>query len=215
MKGPLFFKTSVKGYRNDSPDKNEDKLKIPSNEISMDNVDFKVHGKDNLGNEKVMEPGKNYKFPGDYVVETPLYQRGCDARFRGSCRVSTLDKIKDWSRRKRLGDKFDDFTDFVGITDYDRDGNVITRSIDNVRRNNKIRKKEREERGPRDTWFRDADNDGTWFSRLFNGKKVEGCPNGDCAEYVPGPPPEGIVLEDDIWEQQNLQDEGGNTNMFA
>ena len=119
MKGPLFFKTSVKGYRNDSPDKNEPKLKIPSNEISMDNVDFKVHGKDNLGNEKVMEPGKNYTFPGDYVVETPLQQSRCDLRFKGSCKPSMLDKLKNWSRRKELRGKFDDFTDFVGITDYD------------------------------------------------------------------------------------------------
>ena len=215
MKGPLFFKTSVKGYRNDSPDKNEPKLKIPSNEISMDNVDFKVHGKDNLGNEKVMEPGKNYTFPGDYVVETPLQQSRCDLRFKGSCKPSMLDKLKNWSRRKDLGGKFDDFTDFVGITDYDRDGNVITRGIDNIRRNRKIRKKEREERGPRDTWFRDADDDGNWITRGMKNIK-RGCPPWKPC-YLPdqGPPPEGIVLEDDIWEQQNLQDEGGNTNMFA
>tara|TARA_R100000900_G_scaffold68052_2_gene54228 strand:+ start:844 stop:1179 length:336 start_codon:yes stop_codon:yes gene_type:complete len=72
QKPPLFFKTSVKGYRKDSPDKNEPKLKIPSNKISMEDVNHKVHGKDNLGNEKIMKPGKNYEFPGDYVVETPL-----------------------------------------------------------------------------------------------------------------------------------------------
>ena len=193
MKGPLFFKTSVKGYRNDSPDKNEPKLKIPSNEISMDNVDFKVHGKDNLGNEKVMEPGKNYKFPGDYVVETPLQQSRCDLRFKGSCKPSMLDKLKNWSRRKDLRGKFDDFTDFVGITDYDRDGNVITRGIDNIRRNRKIRKKEREQR---------------------EANFEPPCPPGfDCD--MNGDPPEGIVLEDQIWEQQNLQDQGGNTNIFA
>ena len=74
QKAPLFFKTSMKGYRKDSPDKNEPKLKIPGNNISMENVDHKVHGKDNFGNEKVMEPGKNYKFPGDYVIETPIKQ---------------------------------------------------------------------------------------------------------------------------------------------
>ena len=193
MKGPLFFKTSVKGYRNDSPDKNEPKLKIPSNEISMDNVDFKVHGKDNLGNEKVMEPGKNYTFPGDYVVETPLQQSRCDLRFKGSCKPSMLDKLKNWSRRKDLRGKFDDFTDFVGITDYDRDGNVITRGIDNIRRNRKIRKKEREER---EAEF-----------------KPPCPPDVPCVDD--SDPPEGIVLEDQIWEQQNLQDQGGNTNIFA
>ena len=75
QKTPLFFKTSIKGYKKDSPDVNEPKLKIPSNKITMKNVKFKVHGKDNLGNEKIMKPGKNYTFPGDYVVETPLAQR--------------------------------------------------------------------------------------------------------------------------------------------
>ena len=75
QKPPLFFKTSVKGYRKDSPDKNEPKLKIPSNKISMEDVNHKVHGKDNLGNEKIMKPGKNYTFPGDYVVETPIKQK--------------------------------------------------------------------------------------------------------------------------------------------
>ena len=205
MKGPLFFKTSVKGYRNDSPDKNEPKLKIPSNEISMDNVDFKVHGKDNLGNEKVMEPGKNYIFPGDYVVETPLQQSRCDLRFKGSCKPSMLDKLKNWSRRKDLGGKFDDFTDFVGITDYDRDGNVITRGIDNIRRR-------RRERGPRDTWFRDRDNDGNWITRGFK-NIARGCP--PWRPCFPDQPPEGIVLEDDIWEKENLEDEGGNTQTFA
>ena len=75
QKPPLFFKTSMKGYRKDSPDKNEPKLKIPSNKITMKGVDHKVHGKDNLGNEKIMKPGKNYTFPGDYVVETPIKKK--------------------------------------------------------------------------------------------------------------------------------------------
>ena len=56
QKTPLFFKTSIKGYKKDSPDVNEPKLKIPSNKI-------------------IMRPGKNYTFPGDYVIETPLAQR--------------------------------------------------------------------------------------------------------------------------------------------
>ena len=35
----------------------------------MEDVDFPVKGTDNLGNVKVMQPGKNYKFPGDVVYE--------------------------------------------------------------------------------------------------------------------------------------------------
>ena len=72
MRGPSFFKESIKGYRKDSPDKNEEKLIIPSGDISMEGVDFPVHGIDNKGNEKIMKPGKNYKFPGDKVLETPM-----------------------------------------------------------------------------------------------------------------------------------------------
>jgi len=36
----------------------------------MKGVDFKVKGTDNLGNTKIMKPGKNYKFPGNTVTET-------------------------------------------------------------------------------------------------------------------------------------------------
>jgi len=78
QKAPLFFKTSIKGYKKTSPDKKEPKLKIPSGNITMKGVEFPVHGKDNLGNEKIMKPGKNYKFPGDYVVETPLRETVSD-----------------------------------------------------------------------------------------------------------------------------------------
>ena len=69
---PLKGLVSKTGYRKDSPDKHNKHNIIPSNDISMKNVDFKVKGTDNLGNTKVMKPGKDYKFPGDYVVETPL-----------------------------------------------------------------------------------------------------------------------------------------------
>ena len=68
LKG-LISKISKTGYRRDSPDKNNKYNIIPDNNISMKDVDFKVKGTDNLGNSKVMKPGKKYKFPGDYVVE--------------------------------------------------------------------------------------------------------------------------------------------------
>ena len=68
LKG-FIGKISKTGYRKDSPDKNNKYNIIPDNNISMKNVEFKVKGTDNLGNTKVMKPGKNYKFPGDYVVE--------------------------------------------------------------------------------------------------------------------------------------------------
>jgi len=71
LKG-LVSKISKTGYRRDSPDKDNKCNIIPSGDISMKNVDFKVKGTDNLGNTKIMKPGKNYKFPGDYVTETKV-----------------------------------------------------------------------------------------------------------------------------------------------
>jgi hypothetical protein len=63
---------SVDGYKRNSKDVNNKQNIIASGDITMEDVDFPVHGVDNLGNEKIMEPGKNYSFPGDIVLETPL-----------------------------------------------------------------------------------------------------------------------------------------------
>ena len=70
LKGLLKGKISTTGYKKDSPDVDNDFNIIPSGDITMKNVNFKVKGTDNLGNTKIMKPGKNYKFPGKYVVET-------------------------------------------------------------------------------------------------------------------------------------------------
>jgi archaellum component FlaF (FlaF/FlaG flagellin family) len=70
LKNLLNAKVTRTGYKRNSPDVNNDINIIPSGDITMEDVDFKVKGTDNKGNTIVMEPGKNYKFPGDYVVET-------------------------------------------------------------------------------------------------------------------------------------------------
>ncbi len=67
---PTMF--SVDGYKRHSKDVNNKHNIIASGDITMEDVDFPVHGIDNLGNEKIMEPGKDYSFPGDIVLETPL-----------------------------------------------------------------------------------------------------------------------------------------------
>ena len=72
MKGPTFF--STKGYKKDSPDVDKPHNVINSGDITMEDVEFDVRGEDNLGNVKIMKPGKNYKFPGNIVKETPLKQ---------------------------------------------------------------------------------------------------------------------------------------------
>tara|TARA_R100001510_G_C7568154_1_gene145601 strand:- start:442 stop:699 length:258 start_codon:yes stop_codon:yes gene_type:complete len=61
---------SVHGYKRNSPDVDNEVNIIPSGNITMKGVDFKVRGEDNLGNVKIMKPGKDYKFPGTIVKET-------------------------------------------------------------------------------------------------------------------------------------------------
>jgi hypothetical protein len=63
---------STKGYKRNSPDKDNSYNIIPSGDITMEDVDFPILGIDNKGNKKIMKPGKNYKFPGDIVLEVPI-----------------------------------------------------------------------------------------------------------------------------------------------
>ena len=71
LKG-LITKFSTQGYKKNSPDVNNPYNIIPGGDITMEGVEFPVHGVDNEGNEKIMYPGRKYKFPGDYVIETPM-----------------------------------------------------------------------------------------------------------------------------------------------
>jgi hypothetical protein len=63
---------STTGYKKNSPDKDRPYNVIPSGEITMKNVGFPVLGIDNEGNSEVMEPGEDYSFPGNAVLEFPL-----------------------------------------------------------------------------------------------------------------------------------------------
>ena len=66
----LIARISTQGYKKNSPDDNNAVNVIPSGNITMKGVEFPVKGTDNLGNTKIMKPGKNYKFPGNTVIET-------------------------------------------------------------------------------------------------------------------------------------------------
>ena len=70
----LINKFSTQGYKKNSPDVDNAVNIIPSGDITMKGVEFKVKGTDNLGNTKIMEPGKDYKFPGTIVKETKYKQ---------------------------------------------------------------------------------------------------------------------------------------------
>ena len=66
----ILNRFSTQGYKKNSPDVDNAVNIIPSGDITMKGVEFKVRGEDNLGNVKIMEPGKDYKFPGTIVKET-------------------------------------------------------------------------------------------------------------------------------------------------
>lgn len=67
---------STEGYKRNSPDVNNPYNVIPSNQITMEGVDFPVMGIDDLGHQQMMYPGNNYTFPGNYVTEFPLKNMG-------------------------------------------------------------------------------------------------------------------------------------------
>ena len=68
MKG----KVSTKGYKKDSPDKDNDFNIIPSNTITMQDVMHHVLGIDDKGNMKLMKPEHDYVFEGKKVLELPI-----------------------------------------------------------------------------------------------------------------------------------------------
>lgn len=63
---------STTGYKKNSSDKDRPYNLIPSGDITMNNVEFPVLGIDDKGNKEIMEPGKDYSFPGNNVLEFKL-----------------------------------------------------------------------------------------------------------------------------------------------
>lgn len=100
-------KTSIKGYKRNSPDKDEPELLIPSNKISMKNVPHKVLGIDNFGYSQIMEPNFDYEFPGDYVIEKPIkrkLQKGGDKNKKPSERKPIITNDPKDPRLKAYND---------------------------------------------------------------------------------------------------------------
>ena len=62
------------GYWN--PDNWGHPVSISSGDITMRGVEEPLIGISNIGERKLMEPGKDYKFKGNRVTEYPLYQKG-------------------------------------------------------------------------------------------------------------------------------------------
>ncbi len=49
--------------------------KINSNNITMQGVDYPVLGVSNTGHTQMMQPGGEYQFNGDYVIEYPQIKK--------------------------------------------------------------------------------------------------------------------------------------------
>jgi hypothetical protein len=108
-------KISKTGYRNNSKDKNEPFLQIPSNNISMFEDDGTplqmgpILGISNTNDMKLMIPGQNYKFDGTFVTEIPMAKNG------GTKKV----KIQSLSKPPKKGLTWGEYLKKRGITDKD------------------------------------------------------------------------------------------------
>jgi hypothetical protein len=107
---------STQGYKKDSPDKNRPMNVIPSNQITMSDVEFPVIGVDNLGNKIVIQPGRDYTFPGDYVVETPMAQNG------GSSQPSDYQQFLEYNKTAPSNRQISPNYKYGNPRDYDHYG---------------------------------------------------------------------------------------------
>jgi len=64
--------------------------RIPSNNITMQGVNYPVLGVDNMGYKQMMFPGGQYSFPGTSVTEYPIMQRGGPSQFKDIRKVDQM-----------------------------------------------------------------------------------------------------------------------------
>jgi hypothetical protein len=125
--------------------------RIPSNEITMQGVDYPVYGVPNVGEPQMMLPGAEYMFPGaDYVDEYPQMRRGGAyttynklpknyRRSRYSSNISATNKLfaRNFLFRKEKHKIYDPNAKYeqggipnLPLTENRRDYNLITRSFE-------------------------------------------------------------------------------------
>ncbi len=76
MKFTDTIAVSVDGYKDDSKDRFNLVNIIPSNRITMKGVSFPVQAESNTGEKRIMYPGEEHSFNGDYVIEKPYLKSG-------------------------------------------------------------------------------------------------------------------------------------------
>jgi hypothetical protein len=91
--------------------------RIPSNQITMQGVDYPVLGISDTGDTKMMQPGEDYKFKGKSVTEIPMAQDGIT---RGG--YDDPDYVTGTSRRA--------FNKMVGMGNYLVPANAINSAAD-------------------------------------------------------------------------------------
>jgi len=68
--------------------------RIPSNNITMQGVNYPVMGIANTGQQQMMQPGKDYTFPGaQYVDEYPQMKRGGERKKRKTKSLSGTNQL--------------------------------------------------------------------------------------------------------------------------
>jgi len=116
------MKVSKTGYKRNSKDRNEPALRIPSSSITMRGVDHPVVGVDNNGNVKLMFPGEDYEFSGDYVNEYPLKQDGGETN-----------KQREWLRAYVNSPKYLERLQSEGFTDPKKEQVARLKNLDNAK----------------------------------------------------------------------------------
>ena len=125
LPGPSLYpniKLSRTGYKKDSPDVDNPQNLIPSGDITMEDVEFPVHGVDNLGNEKVMEPGKNYEFAGSQVLETPLAMHKGVPHWKSKAKYRKDGTLKKVITKDHLD--CDDCENYKSTIKFDKEGHI-------------------------------------------------------------------------------------------
>lgn len=93
--------------------------RIPSNEITMQGVDYPVLGISDTGDTQMMQPGQDYTFDGNSVTEIPMMQKGGAVKDPG---YSEPDYVTGTSRRT--------LNKMIGMGNYLVPANVLNQAAD-------------------------------------------------------------------------------------
>ena len=85
--------------------------------ITMEGVNYPVLGIDDLGNEQVMMPGANYKFPGNSVYEVPLINKELPNKPHSKPGIQEWNMLYDAMNKSDLNIDSVSYNDYIGLPD--------------------------------------------------------------------------------------------------